>query len=191
MNSDDLKASVAAYWRYDRQCPMVSTESGWQLESYSGDFRADVLVVNQDRLLIETEVKCTLGDLRQDKEKSCYYRKHAWFDSNHPQLITYQFYFAVPYDLANKAKEIVQADYPYAGLIAVIAQGNCRVYKTARTLCCKPLSFKKLYRLSMCQSSTLCRLARDYADTQDRLKRVEKELAQARKLLNLQEGVKV
>jgi hypothetical protein len=191
MNSDDLKASVAAYWRYDRQCPMVSTESNWQLESYTGDFRADVLVVDKDRLLIETEVKCTLGDLRQDKEKSCYFRKHEWFESNHPRLITHQFFFAVPYELANKAKDIVKDDYPYAGLIAVVAPGNCQVYKLARSLCCKPLSLEKLYRLSMCQSSTLCRLARDYADTRSALDRVKKELKQAHKLLNLQEGVKV
>lgn len=48
--SDNLKAIIASYWRYQRQCPVIALEVDWAFQE-----RADVLVVTQDRFLIETE----------------------------------------------------------------------------------------------------------------------------------------
>ena len=70
MTADEVKAVVLAYWRYTRQCPLVGVEGWCDLQNY-GEL-ADVLAVTKERMLIETEVKVTLSDLKSDIKK----RKH-------------------------------------------------------------------------------------------------------------------
>jgi hypothetical protein len=69
INSDQIKAIIASYWRYIRQCPVIALEVNSNLSSYSGEETADVLAVDKLRYLIETEVKVSLADLRRDIEK--------------------------------------------------------------------------------------------------------------------------
>ncbi|GAI72347.1 unnamed protein product, partial [marine sediment metagenome] len=52
ITADSIKAVIASYWRYVRQCPVIALEVSSNLSSYSGDEMADVLAVNKDRFLI-------------------------------------------------------------------------------------------------------------------------------------------
>jgi len=56
------KWSVASYFRYTRQCPLIAFEADSQLDSYR-DSQADILVVDKKRLLTEIEVKISIADL--------------------------------------------------------------------------------------------------------------------------------
>jgi len=96
MTADQIKAVIASYWRYVRQCPVIALEVNHNLSSYADEERADVLAVDKNRFLIETEVKVTLADLRRDAKKS----KHRDFQYNRRCIARY-FYFAVPRDIAN------------------------------------------------------------------------------------------
>ena len=66
VKGDSIKASVAAYWRYTRQCPLVAFESSSMLEWGFAE-QADVLAVDKGRYLIETEIKVSISDFRKDK----------------------------------------------------------------------------------------------------------------------------
>ena len=105
ITSDQIKAIVASYWRYVRQCPVIALEVDCNLNSYSLDERADVLAVDKNRYLIETEVKANLADLKRDAKK----RKHRDFQDNR-RCVARHFYFAVPKDIANEVKLICRRD---------------------------------------------------------------------------------
>ncbi len=47
-----IKAAVAAYWRYSRQCPLIALEASARLQAFNDGGQADVLAVNNDRLLV-------------------------------------------------------------------------------------------------------------------------------------------
>jgi len=74
VTADQVKAVIAAYWRYVRQCPVIALEVDSNLNTFVGE-RADVLAVDKDRFLVETEVKLNLADLKRDAKK----RKHRDF----------------------------------------------------------------------------------------------------------------
>lgn len=161
-NEDEMKSTMASYWRYKRQCPFVAIEVDWQLETW-GSYWADVICVDKNRMLIETEVKVSLADLRKDKEKGKHTRfQHCLNGSYDRNLYTHFLYFAVPGDIANDAKAIVEELYPYAGLLGVA--GDIASYKVPKPITERPLELHMLYRMSLCQSATLCRLAKDVAE---------------------------
>ncbi len=152
MNSDTIKACIAAYWRYQRQCPVVAFEASSRLDWGWGE-QADVLAVNKERCLIETEVKVSLSDLRKDKDKP----KHRLFlDGGGPYPTAY-FYFAVPQEIANLAALLCDTLYPYAG---VLGCPNVEIYRKPKRLNGQRLSTKQLIYMVRSQSATLCRLAR-------------------------------
>jgi len=159
MNADQVKAVAASYWRYVRQCPVIALEVNAKLSPYSGEERADVLAVNKDRFLIETEVKVTLADLKRDAKKA----KHRAFRDNLPtKCVARYFYFAVPRDIANKASLICDDLYPYAGVLGAngLDEYGVEVYRQAKFLPGKRLSFPQVLRIIFNQSSTVCRLAK-------------------------------
>lgn len=45
ITADSIKAVIASYWRYVRQCPVIALEVNSNLSSYSGEETADVLAV--------------------------------------------------------------------------------------------------------------------------------------------------
>ncbi len=160
MNSEQIKAVIASYWRYVRQCPVIALEVNSSLESYSsGEEKADVLAVTKNRWLIETEVKITLPDLRRDAKKS----KHRAFRDNLPtRCVARQFYFAVPRDIANEAKLICDDLFPYAGILGTngLDEYGVEVYREAKPLAGKKLAYPQVLRIIFNQSSTVCRLAK-------------------------------
>ena len=158
MNSDTIKACIAAYWRYQRQCPMVAFESYSKLD-WGGGEQADVLAVNKGRYLIETEVKVSLSDLRKDKNKP----RHRYFRDVRGIYPTAYFYFAVPKEMANQAALLCDTLYPYAGVLGCPNGTNetaVEIYRNPRRLEGGKLSFKQILYMTRAQTATLCRLAR-------------------------------
>jgi len=89
---------------------------------------SDVLAVTKGGMVIETEVKVTLQDLKRDKKKP----KHSVMaapDDKHGAIWPYSgvtrlprchyFYFAVPSEMETRALQILGQMYPYAGLLVV------------------------------------------------------------------------
>ena len=168
--SDQIKAIIASYWRYVRQCPVIALEVNSNLGSYSGEEMADVLAVDKNRFLIEAEVKVNLADLKRDAKK----KKHCNFQDNRQRCVARHFYFAVPKEIANTAKLICDDSYPYAGVLATngLDEYGVEVYRKPRPLAGKRLTYSQALRLIFSQSGTVCRLARKV----DELLRVQKNL---------------
>ncbi|MBA7658233.1 hypothetical protein ES703_66182 [subsurface metagenome] len=119
--ADELKINVMCYWRLHRACPIVALEHNWGA--------SDVLAVTKHGMVIETEVKCTLHDLKRDKGKTKHLALAREEDfilglaSQEPYIRsavrTHYFYFAVPQELEVKALQVIEEMYPYAGLLVV------------------------------------------------------------------------
>jgi len=169
VNSEQIKAVIASYWRYVRQCPVIALEVSHNLSSYAEE-RADVLAVDKGRFLIETEVKLTLADLRRDAKKI----KHHGFRDNFPRYAARYFYFAVPKEIANAAKPICDKLYPYAGILGTngLDEYGVEIYRSPKPLAGKRLTFPQVLRIIFNQSGTVCRLAKKV----DELTRVQKSL---------------
>ena len=169
MTAEEIKAIVASYWRYVKQCPVVALEVNSNLSPWSGGEMADVLAVNKNRFLIETEVKVTQADLRRDAKKS----KHRDFRQSRHCVAKY-FYFAVPKDIANAAKLICADTYPYAGILSLdgLDEFGVSVYREAKPLTDKRLAYHQVLRIIFGQSSTVCRLAKKVGE----LTRIQKNL---------------
>jgi len=175
MNSDIIKASVASYFRYKIHCPLVCFERA--LHDYSRSGNPDVLCVTKDRRLIETEVKVSLSDLKNDIKKRKWQfveldKKHDWTNVYSP----YKFYYAVPEGLLDKAKEVI-LDWRHedkvcgnAGTLRI--SDNINAYKTHEVmvdLACvinkkaPRLSIKAVIKMVQNQTGTLCSLANKLA----------------------------
>lgn len=149
VDSDKLKASIAAYFRYNCQFYIIAFEAD----------SADVLAVDKGDFLTEIEVKTSMSDLQRDHSK----RKHWWFNKGETtiRLPRRYFYFAVPRDIANKVVLYCDQKYPYAGVLGTDGNGGDDVnsYRKARDLMSSALPEKDIRELVKQQSGTLCRLA--------------------------------
>lgn len=103
--ADELKVLVMGYWRFIRNCPIVAMEYEYGA--------ADVLSVTPEGMVIETEVKVSVADMKREAKKP----KHR--DMQGGSSRWHYFYFAVPQALEDKAKAIIEETYPYAGLLVV------------------------------------------------------------------------
>jgi len=187
MKADEVKARVAQYWRYDKQCPLVAFEA---------ENGADVLVVTKTGQLIETEVKVSISDLHADLQKSkhlLFYRSFfgeepadwkvaklaGWRDRIRREKFfgrylrvneTYAFYFAVPSELVVKVKEVIEKKYPWAGLLEVgdrMYNGSyVSVAKKPRRFTVPKVGILRLARMARDMSATLVRLALNGSDMQ-------------------------
>jgi len=186
MSSEQLKAIIASYWRYVRQCPVIALEVSSNLSAYADEERADVLAVDKKRFLIETEVKITLTDLRRDAKKS----KHRAFRENLPGRVAHHFYFAVPRDIANEARLICDNLYPYAGVLGVDGtdEYGVQIYHNPKPLASKRLTFPQVLRIIFNQSGTVCRLAKKVEELGRVQKNLEEQLKEYRDLKKLQGG---
>ena len=186
MISQQLKAIIASYWRYVRQCPVVALEVNSNLSSYSGEEMADVLAVDKNHFLIETEVKLTLADLRRDAKKS----KHRAFHENLPRCVARYFYFAVPKEIANAAKPICDELYPYAGILGTngLDEYGVEIYRSPKPLAGKRLTYPQVLRIIFDQSATVCRLAKKVEELTKVQKKLDAELKEYRDLKRLEGG---
>ncbi|MBA7716130.1 hypothetical protein ES703_125195 [subsurface metagenome] len=140
---------------------MVALEANTLLETYGGG-QADVLAISKDGFLIETEVKVSLDDFRRDRNKL----KHRHLQENDGRWPTHYFYFAVPYEIANKALMLCEQLYPYAGVLGTRGydERDVQVYRQPRGRIAKKLSLLQVTRMAREQSATLCRLAKEVAE---------------------------
>ena len=157
LSSDTIKASVAAYWRYTRQCPLVAFEASTRLD-WGYTEQADVLAVTKERCLVETEVKVSVSDFRKDGKKAC----HRHFKDNTGVYPTAYFYFAVPKALGNELTLLCDQLYPYAGVLGCngLSEQGIEVYRKPKRLKGKRLTLKQVVYMARSQTATLCRLAR-------------------------------
>jgi len=160
MNSLEMKAEQAAYWRFKRQMPVVAVEA----------LSEDVIVVTRSRKLYIIEIKVSIADLRRDIDKS----KHVsirervglpLFDYQKPWRggrVPNAFYFAVPSNIADKAEKVIEELYPYAGLLVSnetsyghIPGHGTWVRKQAQDLKTEKLTLIKIHRYVKAQSASL------------------------------------
>jgi len=163
MDSTHVKASVASYFRYKRQCPLICFER----TSKTYDFYSpDILVVRKDRKIIEVEVKVSISDLKNDCKKRIWVFRKAVPDI-HP--MPYQFYYAVPYKLREKALKVIgewkDEVYGKVGLLYVIdkkriGMDDVTCFQKAPTNKTSPrLSIKEILTMTRNQSGTICSLS--------------------------------
>ena len=187
MNSDQVKAVIASYWRYIRQCPVIALEVNY-LSPYSGARAqmADVLAVDKNRFLIETEVKVTIADLKRDAKKA----KHREFRDGRLGCIARYFYFAVPKGIANEASLICDELYPYAGVLGTdgLDKYGVEIYRNAKPLAGERLRYPQVLRLIFSQSSTVCRLAKKVEELLRVQKNLEAQLKEYHDMERLKHG---
>jgi len=115
-------------------------------------YRPDICGVTRQWRMIEVEVKLTLSDLRNNRKK-----RHLEFGAGFPS----QFYFAVPPDLGDAAKELLAdgdglltwgGDGPYGG-------PSCLALRPATKRTGQRLNKYSAMRAVMHQSATLHRAA--------------------------------
>jgi hypothetical protein len=157
MNALEMKAEQAAYWRFKRQMPVVAVEA----------LSEDVIVITRGRKLYIIEIKVSISDLRRDIDKS----KHAairdrvglpLFDYQKSRygLVPNAFYFAVPFDIEDKAEKVIEELYPYAGLLVSSDRFNVpghgtSVKKQAQDLKQEKLTLQKIAYYVKAQSASL------------------------------------
>lgn len=148
-----MKTKVLMYWRYTRSYELGATEVG--------KYKADVMVSDLTKDIIDCEIKVRKSDLKKELIKS----KHSKYlnikKSN--QLCPTKFYIAVPEKLVSEALDITHK-LPY-GVLQVRDgpltedrnQNFIKVIKQASSLQ-KKFSEKLLRKLIMRCSSELLRL---------------------------------
>ncbi len=154
MTSDYIKMCVANYFRFARQCPVVTLEYHHYRD---GGVQSDVLVMTKDKRLIEIEVKVTLSDFKADIRKPIWSRRNV-----SKKFWPWKFYYAVPADLVAKVEPLL---YAGCGLVGVaggyeqspVPQQAVTVAVTApKHKDCELVSEKRYARIIAAQSSTLC-----------------------------------
>jgi len=154
--ADELKIWAMCYWRFNRRCPIVS------IEHHYGD--ADVLAVTEDGIVVETEVKVSLRDLKRDGAKP----KHWAMERDTSFVRAHYFFFAVPEEIKEKAMEVIAEKFGYAGLLVVKPKEssenpryNVPVYvaKEAHQFGLKPkLTHEQMMNVVKGMSTSLCRM---------------------------------
>lgn len=150
-----LRASVATWLRYDKQCPVISFERGFGYYD-----RPDVIAVTGDRRLIEVEIKISVGDFKKDAKKEKWGRRRQCYRQPH------WFYYAVPPEIVDLVKPLVPEG---RGLVTLNNPSYSHVMAVLFVLRAKcdrqvpRVSLKEIVRMVRNQSGTLCGLAAQLA----------------------------
>lgn len=181
--AEELKYLVANYWRFTRGYYLVAVEYNYG--------HSDVISVSEKgRVVCETEVKISIADLKkeQTKPKHLPAKQKDMFSGRISRLhynefagrvfrtmfIDY-FYFAVPENILEKALDVCEELYPYAGLLCVHdyesylsnPYGNyisppVSSAKDPKKLTSERLSDEELMRITRGMSNSFCSLAYRY-----------------------------
>jgi len=160
VNSEYIKLCIAQYFRYNRQCKLITLERsvprlGW--------YCPDILIVNKDRKIIEVEVKISLADFKADA------KKRIWKTRDTGKVkMPHQFYYGIPAELEEKIKPIMRKD---CGLIRIGDKKEWQHYGGAVSVAktapvnkeSKRLTARELVEMVNHQTGTLCSaLKRNY-----------------------------
>jgi len=161
MNTKELfmKSVLTGYWRFEKRLPMVSIEVSARLSNSSRGDRADILAITKDNYLIQTEIKTSLQDLKNDIKK----KVHRDCKDKIFAYPMHYFYFAVPEEILPEAREIVQELFLYAGILVVSKNkplGYPYVYtsKVAKQFRKPKVSKAQINVMNKSMSSSICRL---------------------------------
>jgi hypothetical protein len=202
-----IKAQVGEYWRYTRQHPLLALEANVHGEVsdmisvsphghiYETEVKISLSDLRHDNVKRKhyywrnPEKDYRAQRLASFKEKTkqaqlafeCFKElnnsikaeRNIWDEE---PVINY-FYFAVPYNIANKAIEIVEQMFPYAGVVGVrgIPQTGpipelVVSFRKPKLLASSTIGFKQCYYLSRHQSGTIVRLAKELCLTKEQAK---------------------
>ena len=158
--ADWMKAAILAHWRYNKQCPLVACECSAKLRPTIHGDRADVLAMTTTRILIETEIKLTIQDLKNDCKKQI----HKDFVSKAYKYPVHFFCFAVPLEIAKEAKTVVSQMYPHAGLLVVhdhyqVNSPQVQTVLPAKRFPKPPLNAAQIKIMERSTSATICKQA--------------------------------
>lgn len=154
ITSNIIKASLLHYFRFIRN-EICSTEYSYR--------KMDIASITENKLLKEVEIKINLSDLRADKKK----RKHYIYKKisiDYWKTIIYPnyFYFCVPTQLLNEAKNEINKINTSYGLIEYIEDRHnrkrrldkrIRIIKRAKLLHSRKAY---LYHMALRNCSELC-----------------------------------
>lgn len=112
VTSDTIKSALLNYYRYERSM-IVGTE----VTMIHGI--ADILAYNdRNDYSVEVEVKISISDLYADfKHKN---KKHLLIDNNNYDVV--HFYYCVPQDIYDKAKDVIREHNKKYGIMVYIDQ---------------------------------------------------------------------
>ena len=149
MNSFEMKTKLVSYLAYHRRYRPVVVE--WE--------DRDVACLDANRCVIEYEVKISLSDLRADAKKT--YKHRCMQEPQNkidPRTVT-RFYYAVPKELEEMARAVIDERYPYAGLAVIGARYPfVTISKTGKTFHGVPVSDERYEKLVEHQTFEIARL---------------------------------
>ncbi len=116
VNSYNIKTALMRYFRFERSM-IVGTEINTGPTGI-----ADIIAINDNKTAsYEVEIKTSIADLKKNfKDKNF---KHSSLNQNNKYNPNY-FYFCVPKDLYEKAKEIIYSNNKQYGIIIFTQFGN-------------------------------------------------------------------
>jgi len=153
--SDEIKLIALQHLRYQLQYSLVGTEISLKLNSNNTGDRADVLAVMPNNQLLQGEVKVTIADLKNDIRKGVHQKNNRY--------PTAYFYFIVPEEIKQSARQVILDLYPDKGLWVVkrhtkflfsLIEESIRAAKLNN----HKLNNSELRNMQKGMSSTLCRL---------------------------------
>jgi len=166
LQAEEIRYIVMAYWRFERQHYLVAPEY---------DYRdADIISVSANgKVVCETEIKVSIGDLKKEKKKPKHI-KDSFGNKLLRSQIVHEYYFAMPAHMAelDRVRLICDGRFPYAGILAVDPyesylsdlQGSytsapVRCVKQAKQLQPRELTDRELMSIARRMSNSFCNLA--------------------------------
>ena len=155
MDAEEMKNTVVRYALWERGFPVAMKECR----------NEDVLAIDREGRLWHFEVKLSISDLYADGRKSKHRVgiKQVLFGGAEPgyeDMVPARFYFVLPQDLTEKAKDIVKRKYPYAGILTVYSKYTCGVtLRPGQWIHKIPMTRDRLLRICSSHSRRLERIA--------------------------------
>jgi hypothetical protein len=111
MNAKQIKAGLYQFATYDIRSLFVMDEFG----HYCG--LSDMAVVLPSHFWIDIEIKVSIADLKTEHKKV---RHNFWNDTEWQSLgrVPNYFAFCVPLELLDRARPIIEAGWPFAGIFS-------------------------------------------------------------------------
>ncbi len=149
---DRMKLATLSYWCFERQHMMGAFECNG----------ADVLTVSKAFVVYETEVKISIADMQREISTKNYKHRQMREQRNFAPPNVHHFYFIVPSLLGDKALEVIDQRYPYAGLLlyefnreSLYHYGHIQVARKAKKFKRNKVSIGELMRIGYSSRNTI------------------------------------